>query len=127
MGGRWSMMVAATKILPLEVPVKYLAAVVVLALASAATMASAANSTKLNGYISDSMCGAKHMGTGAACVKKCIQGGMAPVFVDEAKKAVWTIDNPAAVKSFYGDHVTVMASMDAAKKSVHIDSISAAK
>ena len=44
------------------------------------------------------MCGAKHAGSGAACVKKCIEGGMAPVFVDEDKKAVWTIDNPDAVK-----------------------------
>ncbi len=121
------MMLAATIDLPLEVPVKHLVGVVVLALASAATMSSAANSTKLNGWISDSMCGAKHAGTGAACVKKCIQGGMAPVFVDEAKKAVWTIDNPDAVKSYYGDHVTVTASVDEAKKSVHIDSIAAAK
>ncbi|MDE3186962.1 MAG: hypothetical protein KGM96_05475 [Acidobacteriota bacterium] len=106
---------------------KRIAAVIVLALSSATMVASAADSTKINGWISDSMCGAKHAGTGAACVKKCIQGGMAPVFVDEAKKAVWTIDNPDAVKTFYGDHVTVTASVDAAKKSVHIDSIVAAK
>lgn len=106
---------------------KRVAAVIVLALCSAAMVASAAESTKINGWISDSMCGAKHAGTGAACVKKCVQGGMAPVFVDEAKKAVWTIDNPDAVKTFYGDHVTVTASLDAAKKSVHIDSIAAAK
>ncbi len=106
---------------------KRIVAVIVLALSSTAMVASAAESTKINGWISDSMCGAKHAGTGAACVKKCIQGGMAPVFVDEAKKAVWTIDNPDAVKTFYGDHVTVTASVDAAKKSVHIDSIAAAK
>ena len=106
---------------------KRIVAVIVLALSSTAMVASAAESTKINGWISDSMCGAKHAGTGAACVKKCIQGGMTPVFVDEAKKAVWTIDNPDAVKSFYGDHVTVTASVDAAKKSVHIDSITAAK
>ncbi len=92
-----------------------------------AMVASAAGSTKIDGWISDSMCGAKHTGTGAACVKKCIAGGMAPVFVDEAKKAVWAIDNPDAVKSFYGDHVTVKASVDESKKSVHIDSIEAAK
>ncbi len=106
---------------------KRIAAVIVLALSSVSMVASAAESTKINGWISDSMCGAKHAGTGAACVKKCIKGGMAPVFVDEAKKAVWTIDNPDAVKSFYGDHVTVTASVDAAKKSVHIDAITAAK
>ena len=52
---------------------------------------------------------------------------MEPVFVDEKQKAVWTIDNPDAVKDFYGDHVTVMATADPANKSVHIDSIAAAK
>ena len=65
-----------------------------------ALAASAANTTKINGWISDSMCGAKHAGSGAACVKKCIDDGMTPVFVDEAKKEVWTIDNPDAVKAF---------------------------
>jgi hypothetical protein len=89
--------------------------------------ARAADSSKINGWISDEMCGAKHTGTGAACVKKCIEGGEKPVFVDEAKKEVWSIDNPDAVKDFYGAHVTVMAKADAAKKTVHIDSIAEAK
>jgi hypothetical protein len=89
--------------------------------------ARAADSTAINGWISDSMCAAKHAGTGGACAKKCIDGGSAPVFVDEAKKAVWTIDNPDSVKGFYGDHVTVKATADADKKSVHIDSIAEAK
>lgn len=93
----------------------------------AAVAARAADSTKISGWISDSMCGAKHAGTDAACVKKCIEGGMTPVFVDEGKKAVWSIDNPDAVKSFYGDHVTVTATTDSSKKSVHIDSIAEAK
>ena len=92
-----------------------------------AIAASAADSSKINGWISDSMCGAKHAGSGAACVKKCIDGGMAPVFVDEDKKAVWTIDNPDAVKEFYGNHVTVTATVDTDKKSVHIDAIEGAK
>ena len=52
---------------------------------------------------------------------------MTPVFVDEGKKQVWTIDNPDAVKKYYGDHVSVKATADAGKKSVHIDSIEAAK
>jgi hypothetical protein len=89
--------------------------------------ASAADSTTINGWISDAMCGSKHAGSGAACVKKCIKMGSAPVFVDEAKKEVWAIDNPDAVKAFYGDHVTVTATADEAKKSVHIDSIAEAK
>jgi len=86
----------------------------------------AAESTQITGWISDSMCGAKHAGSGAECVKKCIEGGMKPVFVDD-KKQVWSIDNPDAVKNYYGDHVTVMATADAASKSVHINSISGAK
>ncbi|MGO9339262.1 MAG: hypothetical protein ACLPY1_17335 [Terracidiphilus sp.] len=105
---------------------KRAAAFVALALAFAPLSAMAADTT-INGYISDAMCGAKHAGSGSACVKKCIEGGEAPVFVDEAKKEVWTIDNPDAVKAFYGDHVTVTATADAAKKSVHISSIAEAK
>jgi hypothetical protein len=88
--------------------------------------AQAADSAKSTGWISDSMCGAKHAGSGAACVKKCIDGGMKPVFVD-GKNQVWTIDNPDAVKNFYGDHVTVTATEDASAKSMHIDAIAAAQ
>jgi hypothetical protein len=106
---------------------KGILALVFAGLALTTVAASAAGSTKINGWISDSMCGAKHAGSGADCVKKCIKGGMAPVFVDEAKKAVWTIDNPEAVKDFYGDHVTVTATADEAKKSVHIEAIAEAK
>ena len=102
-----------------------IAAIAVIALSAA--VAKAADSTKITGYISDSMCGARHMGSGADCVKKCIEGGMKPVFVDDAKKSVWTIDNPDTVKSFYGDHVIITATADDASKSVHIDSVVAAK
>ncbi len=89
-------------------------------------VAQAAGSTTSTGWISDSMCGAKHMGTGADCVKTCIGSGMKPVFVDPNKK-VWAIDNPDVVKEFYGAHVTVTATEDPAHKSMHIDSIVAAK
>ena len=106
---------------------KQFVALLVVAFSFAVVAVRAADSTKLDGWISDSMCATKHAGSGAACVKKCIDGGMAPVFVEGEKKAVWKIDNPDAVKSFYGDHVTISATTDADKKSVHIDSIEAAK
>jgi hypothetical protein len=105
---------------------KILAALVVAATFSAVA-ANAAGSTKINGWISDSMCGAKHTGSGAACVKKCIDGGMQPVFVSEKDKAVWKIDNPDAVKQYYGSHVAVSATVDKSAMSVHIDSIAEAK
>ena len=85
-----------------------------------------AGGAKINGWISDSMCGAKHMGTGAECVRSCIRHGAQPVFVD-ARKQVWSIDNPGAVKDFYGDHVAIKATPDQAKMSVHIDSIAEIK
>jgi hypothetical protein len=92
----------------------------------AVVVAQAAGSTTSTGWISDSMCGAKHAGTGADCVKTCIGSGMKPVFVDPNKK-VWAIDNPDAVKDFYGAHVTVTATEDASHKTMHIESIVAAK
>ena len=94
--------------------------------AIAVVAAQAAGSTTSTGWISDSMCGAKHAGSGAACVKKCIEGGMKPVFVDPDKH-VWDIDNPDAVKAFYGAQVTVTGSEDSGHKTIHIESIAAAK
>lgn len=107
--------------------VKRIVATFAAAVSFTAISAFAANTTTIQGWISDSMCGAKHTGSGSECVKKCIQGGMSPVFVDEAKKQVWTIDNPDSVKDYYGDHVTIKATADDGKKSVHIDSVEAAK
>ena len=94
----------------------------------ALSVARAADTSKIDGWISDSMCGSKHVGDNPSCVKSCIKSmGAKPVFVDSAKKAVWTIDNPDAVKAFLGDHVAVTATVDEGKKSVHIDTVEAAK
>ena len=80
----------------------------------------------VNGWISDSKCGAKHMGGGAAatgCVKKCVAGGEKPVFVDQADKTVWAIDDPAKVAAHFGHHVTVTATEDSATKTMHITKV----
>ena len=89
--------------------------------------AGAAAPSTIDGWISDSSCGATHAGSGAACVKRCVEGGAKPVFVDQKKKAVWAIDNPETVKNFLGDHVVITATADSEAKSVHIESIQAAK
>ena len=82
-------------------------------------------SHSMNGYISDSRCGAKHMGSGADCVRKCIAGGEKPVFVD-ARKNVWAIDNPDAVPAdLEGKAVSATLTIDKANKSVHVDKIAA--
>jgi hypothetical protein len=101
--------------------------VLVAVFALALTTAQAADSAQITGYISDSACGAKHLGDNTACVKGCISKGEKPVFVDADKKQVWKIDNPDSVKDFYGAKVVVTATSDAAGMSVHIDSVAAAK
>jgi hypothetical protein len=105
---------------------KRLLALLVVAGSFCTVAASAADSSSMNGWISDSMCGAKHAGSGMACVKKCIDGGMQPVFVSEKDKAVLKIDNPDAVKNYYGNKVKVTGTVDESAKSVHIDSVTAA-
>ena len=122
------MMMSGTTVTPnWRYHMKRIIASLVVALSLATVAANAADSTTIKGYISDSMCGAKHAGSGAECVKGCVKKGMAPVFVDDSKKEVWKIDNPDAVKDFYGSKVTITAKADADSKSVHIDTIAEAK
>lgn len=93
----------------------------IFAMTSVIALAADQKPVTINGWVSDSMCGAKHVGGGGAeCAKKCVEGGAKPVFVDDAKKQVWTIDDPASVTSHYGHHVAVVATMDSSNKSVHI-------
>ena len=55
---------------------KRVAALISVVLVFAPLSALAADTT-INGWVSDAMCGAKHAGSGEACVKKCIEGGEA--------------------------------------------------
>jgi hypothetical protein len=66
------------------------------------------------GYISDSECGAK--GTSekhAACATKCVkEKGAKYVFVNDADKKVYMIDDQSMVAAHAGHHVTVKGSVD---------------
>ena len=96
--------------------------VAVFALSSLTAFAAGANTVKVNGWVSDSQCGAKHGKNepNPSCVAKCIQKGAKPVFVDDAKNQVWMIDNPDAVKGHYGEHIEAAAVVDPGTKVVHI-------
>src|SRR3954447_11182369 len=59
-----------------EAQVKRIMALLVLVFSFSAIAARAADASKINGWISDSMCGAKHAGSDADCVKGCIKRGM---------------------------------------------------
>jgi len=92
---------------------------------SSITLFGAAQTSKthtLTGYISDSKCGAMHMDNGLGCVRKCLENGYLPVFVD-AQKKVWAIENPYAVKDYYGYNVKIAAKVNPSGKSVYVDKI----
>jgi hypothetical protein len=99
--------------------------VAVLALSTLPAFAAGADTVKVNGWVSDSQCGAAHgkSGPNPSCVAKCIQKGAKPIFVDDAKSDVWTIDDPDAVKGHYGHHIEATATVDASTKVVHITKV----
>lgn len=73
------------------------------------------------GYISDSDCGAKgNNADHAACAKKCVKGGAAPVLVVGDK--VYSISNPKKATKFIGDKVTITGTLTG--DAIAIDKIS---
>src|SRR5947199_10256746 len=68
----------------------------------------AAKSETVNGWVSDSKCGAKGANAGAeACTKKCIAAGEKPVVVSDADQSVYIVENPEGLKGHEGHHDAV--------------------
>src|SRR5271154_5958777 len=86
-------------------------------------MASAADKTAtVNGYVSDSMCGAKGASAShAACMTKCMGKGATAVIVTDGDSKVVNVDNPDALKGHEGHHVSVTGAMTG--DSIHVDSV----
>ena len=83
-----------------------------------------AKATKINGWVSDSKCGAAGAKAGHAdCAKKCLDAGEKIVFVSDKDKSVWAVENPEDLKGHEGHHVRVTAHVDAANKSIHVASV----
>lgn len=81
----------------------------------------AADTTTVNGYVSDSMCAAKGAKDGHTdCMNKCIAKGAKYVIVTDTDKKVLTVENPDALKGHEGHHVAVTGSVTG--DSIHIDS-----
>ena len=75
------------------------------------------------GTVSNAKCGAKHADASEksmGCVKGCVKGGSAPVFVTEDGKVV-PIHNADSVKDHLGHKVTITGKLK--DGSVHIDSV----
>jgi hypothetical protein len=86
-----------------------------------ATASFAGDATTVNGWISDSKCGAKGANAGAeACTKKCLESGASLVVVTDKDQKVLTVKNPDALKGHEGHHVAVTGKVDG--DSIQVDS-----
>jgi len=86
-------------------------------------IASAADkSATVNGYVSDSMCGAKGANAShAACMTKCLGKGAKTVIVTDSDQKIVNIDNPDALKGHEGHHVAVTGAMTG--DSIHVEGV----
>jgi hypothetical protein len=86
-----------------------------------AIMASASpKATTVNGWVADSVCGAKGAMAGQeACTKKCLDKGAKMVVVTDGDQKVLTVDNPDALKGHEGHHIAVTGEIKG--DSIHVD------
>jgi hypothetical protein len=87
----------------------------------------APKSSKMTGWVSDAMCGAKgananHM----ACAKKCAAGGEKVVFVTDNDKKVMQVANQDSLKDHAGQHVSILASTNS-DGSLQVDKVTPMK
>jgi hypothetical protein len=80
----------------------------------------ASDAATVNGYVTDSKCGAKGK-TSAECAKKCFEKGAKVVVVTDGDDKVLTVDNPDALTEHVGHHVAVTGKVSG--DSIHVDSV----
>ena len=84
------------------------------------------------GVIADEACAATghaamRMGpTDAECAKACVESHGVP-YVLQVDKTVYLLSDQKAVERFAGQKVTVVGTLDAAGKTIRVESVSAAK
>ena len=82
----------------------------------------AADNTTVNGYVSDSKCGAKGANASAAeCTKKCVKAGASLVVVTDGDQKVIAVDNPDKLTGHEGHHVAVTGQIKG--DSLHVESV----
>jgi hypothetical protein len=85
-------------------------------------LVSAADSTTVNGYVSDSMCGAKGAKDGHTdCMNKCLSKGAKYVIVTDGDQKVLAVDNPDVLKGHEGHHIAATGTVTGS--SIHINSM----
>ena len=104
----------------------------ILSLLAVAALSAAPGKQTFTGTITDSMCaeaGHAHMRMGptdAECTLACISAH-GPTYVLYNGKDVYTLSDQQAPEKFAAQKVRVIGTLDAKTKTIHVDSISAAK
>ena len=104
---------------------------VAVGICSIAILASAASpgAPKLVGWFACEKCTAARAAKGdfrpshPDCARRCIEEGSAAVFLDEEGKQSLKVQNYAAVKDDFGYHVEVTGRIDAASKTIAVESV----
>ena len=79
----------------------------------AAALTMTAADASWTGYIADSKCGAQAANDGAReCTLRCVKAGAKYVFVNDADKKVYVIEDQTKVAEHAGHHVTVRGTLE---------------
>lgn len=85
---------------------------------------------KYTGVITDNMCGGDHksmnMGPDAKCTTECVKS-MGGKYALWDGKTAWVLSDQKGAEKFAAKKVVVTGTADAAGKTLHVDSIAAAK
>ena len=83
----------------------------------------------INGWFSDKGCAAAKLTSaevtpnGTACVKKCLDEGATPVFVDPKARAMYEVTDHASVKDDVGYYLELTGVVDERTKTVSVRSV----
>ena len=83
----------------------------------------------INGWFSDKDCAAAKLNNeevtpnGTACVKKCLDQGAAPVFVDPKARAMYDVNDHASVKDDVGYYLELTGVVDEKAKTISVRSM----
>jgi hypothetical protein len=84
---------------------------------------------KVSGWFSDKDCAAAKVTSeevtpnGTACVKKCLEGGATPVFVDPKARAMYEVKDHASVADDVGYYLELTGVVDEKAKTISVRSV----
>jgi hypothetical protein len=106
-----------------------LASVVGVVVASAGQLAGSSDVQTMTGWFADAECAAPRVAKGIIapnnpdCVKRCLEKGVAPVFISEQAKAMLAVKDYPSVADDLGYHLEVTGTVDKAAKSISVKSV----